>query len=247
MKLLKFSKIKNNAKLAHMGNGAYSFSLPAGHSCPFANACLSKADPKTGKITDGPNNEFRCFSASTEAIFPAVRRQRWYNFRLFKKTRNQTMLIAKSIPNDAKIIRWFVSGDFYSEDLFKAVINVARMYPKIVYYAYTKSTPWLIKYKDEIPKNLRFTASYGGKLDNLIEQHDLKSAKVVFHPNEAKELGLKIDHDDSLAINSKKSFALLLHGKQAAKSEASLAQSVMRKEGIEFAYKSGKHAEIEKH
>ncbi len=247
MKLLKFSKVKNNAKLAHMGNGAYSFSLPAGHSCPFAKACLSFADPKTGKITDGKDNQFRCFSASAESIFPAVRRQRWYNFKLLKKTRNMTMLIAKSIPSDAKIIRIFVSGDYHSEEAFKSWINVSKMYPKIIFYSYTKATPWLIKYKDEIPKNLRFTASYGGKLDNLIDQNNLKSAKVVFHPNEAKELGLKIDHDDSLAINSKKSFALLLHGKQAAKSEASIAQSIMRKEGIEFAYKSGKHAETEKH
>ncbi len=236
MKLLKFSRVKGNAKLKVLGSKAYTFSLPAGHSCPFAKECLSFADEKTGKTTDGPDTKFRCFSASTEAIFPATRRQRHYNFKLLKKSTNQMMLIAKSIPSDAKIIRIHVSGDYYNEAYFVAWMKVAKMTPNIVYYGYTKSVRYLAKYKDEMPSNFRFTASYGGKEDKLIEKHDLKSAKVVFHPNEAKAQKLKIDHDDSLAINSKKSFALLLHGKQAKDSIASKALSVMNSEGIEYSY-----------
>ena len=44
--MLKFSK--GNAKL---DGKIFSVSLPAGHSCPFANECLSKVDKDNGKIT----------------------------------------------------------------------------------------------------------------------------------------------------------------------------------------------------
>ena len=58
----------------------------------------------------------------------------------------------------------------------------------------------------------------------------------MYHPDHAKRMGLEIDHDDSLAMYGKESFALLLHGTQPAKSEASEAISKMRKENIKFSY-----------
>ncbi len=58
---LKFGN--GNSKLAE---GIFTFSLPAGHFCPFANECKSKASRKDGTITDGPNTTFRCFAASNE-------------------------------------------------------------------------------------------------------------------------------------------------------------------------------------
>ena len=78
--MLKFNKAKEQAKLkaietwlGYMPN-IYSFSLPSGHTCPFALDCLSKADRITGKITDGLNTLFRCFQASIEAISPTARK-----------------------------------------------------------------------------------------------------------------------------------------------------------------------------
>ena len=235
--LLKFSPVKNNAKLIGLGKTGYTFSLPAGWSCPFAHDCLAKADEHTGKMTMGANASFKCFSASTESIFTAARAQRHYNFKTLKSSRNMKGLILRSIPKNADIIRTHVSGDFYNEQYFMAWLEVAKMKPSIVFYGYTKSIRYLVKYKNEIPKNFRFVASWGGTEDHLILEHGLKSAYVVYHPEEAESLGLEIDHDDSKAYaNDKKSFALLLHGKQKPDSEAALALKRMNREKIEYSY-----------
>ena len=134
--LLKFQQ--GNAKL---GKNIYTFSLPAGHSCPFANDCLSKADKLTGKLTDGPNTQFRCFAASAEAVYPNVRIARWHNFDLLKKLNSNESkdLILQSLPKKANIIRIHVSGDFFNESYFMAWLQVAKLRPNVLFYAYTKS------------------------------------------------------------------------------------------------------------
>jgi hypothetical protein len=55
---------------------------------------------------------------------------------------------------------------------------------------------------------------------------------VVFSPEEAKKLGLEIDHDDRLAYGSEQSFALLLHGQQRPETQAAKAMSAPRKVGL---------------
>jgi hypothetical protein len=229
MELLKFQK--GNAKL---DKNIMLFSLIAGHACPFAKDCLSKVNFKTGKLEDGPDTQFRCFSASSEALFPKVFEARKHNWDLLRKLRSvdsMAELIHKSLPAKAKIVRVHVSGDFFNQTYFDAWMQVARMNPQTIFYAYTKSVPYWVERINEIPENFSLTASKGGRNDNMIENYNLKYAEVVFSEEEAKEKGFQIDHDDSLAIYSKKSFALLLHGGQPAGSVASKALSALRKEG----------------
>lgn len=228
-KLLKFGN--GNAKLSV---DIATFSLPAGHTCPAANECLSSVNRLTGKVTDGKDCQFRCFAASQECIYRNVRNNRWHNYDLLRKHRTVKRianLIQQSLPK-FNFVRVHVSGDFYSESYFVAWLNVAIANPDIVFYGYTKMLPFLVKYKEEIPSNFRFTASKGGKFDHLIEKHDLKFAEVVFSVNEAMEKNLEIDHDDSHAIFSKESFGLLLHGTQPEGSTASKALSKLKKLGL---------------
>lgn len=228
VELLSFQK--GNAKL---GKSIYTFSLPSGFTCPFAKDCLSKADRTTGKITDGPDTQFRCFSASQEALFPAVRNSRWNNFELVKKAivNNSLIdLIVSSLPKKATVVRIHVAGDFFSQTYFNAWIAVAKQLPNVIFYAYTKSIDYWIVRLNDIPDNFKLNASYGGKHDSLIEQYNLKYAKVVYSVNEAN--GLVIDHDDTSAYMQNNSFALLLHGTQPKGSKAAKALSALRKEGI---------------
>ena len=222
---------KGNAKL---GSFIRTFSLVAGSTCPSANLCQSFANRETGKIRDGKNTQFRCFSATSEQIFPSVRKARWHNFDLLKSCKSSgemATVIQDSIPSNTNYIRCHVSGDFYNETYFKAWLQVARNNPAAIIYGYTKQITFLVKYKKQIPANFRLTASYGGLHDNLIKKHKLISAKVVFSVNEAENLGLEIDHDDSKAIDYKKSFGLLLHGIQPAGSEAGIAMAKLKKAG----------------
>ena len=233
MQLLKFQQ--GNAKL---GKNIFTFSLPAGHACPFANECLSKADKLTGKLTDGPNTQFRCFAASAEAVYPNVRIARWHNFDLLKKLNSNESkdLILASLPKKANIVRIHVSGDFFNEAYFLAWLQVVKARPEVLFYAYTKSLIYWVNYIKEIPGNLVLNASEGGKLDAQILEHGLKFAKVVYSPEQAEELGLLIDHTDEAAYKTKESFALLIHGQQPKGSKASQSIKDLKARNIKFSY-----------
>ena len=226
--LLSFQK--GNAKL---GKLIYTFSIVSGYTCPFAKDCLARVDRLTGKLTDGPHTQFRCFSASQEALFPAVRKSRWDNFeKILNAIKNNTLveLIMNSIPKKATVIRVHVAGDFFNQVYFNAWMEVAKRLPSVTFYAYTKSIGYWVNQLGNIPSNFKLNASYGGKQDSLIEQYNLKYAKVVFSVEQA--VNLKIDHDDTSAYMRDESFCLLIHNTQPKGSEASKALSKLRKLGI---------------
>ena len=230
---LKFGQ--GNAKLGHE---IFTFSLPAGHSCPGACKCLSKADPDTGKVKDGQKTEFRCFAASQEAVHTTVRAARWHNYiqLLACKTAGaydsvkMKDLLLESLPVKATKVRIHVSGDFFAQQYFDAWLAVALERPEVVFYAYTKSLRFWINRLVDIPENLRLTASRGGNFDRYIEQYSLPEVQVIFHPDDAGIL--EIDHDDSHAIDpGRTKFALLLHGTQPANSPAAEAKRRLTVEG----------------
>ena len=222
-----------NAKLA---KSISTFSLPAGHSCPFARECLSKTDHLTGRVTDGVHCRFRCFSATTEARATNVRKMRWHNFNLLRRARTEKSmgkLIQDSLPLMVDKVRVHVSGDFFSERYFLAWLNVALNNPSILFYGYTKALPFMVKYRKYFPGNFRFVASKGGTHDHLIKEHGLRYAEVVFSIEEAEAKGLDIDHDDSHAISAdSRPFALLLHATQPAGTPAAEAWTKIKKSGI---------------
>jgi Gene product 88 len=233
---LKF--LKGNAKL---GSDVWTFSIPAGHTCPGACQCKAKVDRQGGKLVDGPQTQFRCFSATQEVAFRSVRQSRWSNMDLLKprtSVPDLMDLIVASVPNTAEIIRVHVSGDFYSQNYFDAWMYTADLFGHVKFYAYTKSIPfwlgWHSRYGD-LPSNFMLTASEGGRFDSLIEPW-MTTASVVFHPEEAEAKGLEIDHDDSHAQNPEKDFALLIHGVGAKGSEHSQALKRLKEEGITFSY-----------
>lgn len=225
VKLLSFKS--GNAKLADY---ITNFSLPAGHSCPFAKDCQSKACIKTGKIVDGPHCVFRCYAASMEIVYPNVRRHRWENFDLLKASNDKGKLIADSLP-DSIITRLHVSGDFFSQEYFDAWLEVARLYPNVRFYGYTKALPFWVKRMKKMPSNLSLVASRGGTHDFLIDEYKLPNCRVVFSAAEAEQLGLEIDHNDSHAISYSKPFALLIHGTQPKGTPASKAWYALERKG----------------
>jgi len=231
MQLLKFSR--ENKKLDKLAlevydkqgiyPNVYSVSIPSGRSetCPYADKCKAYVD--NGKIVSNDDYiDYRCYSASMEAVYPAQLKSRDYNFELLKNcnkdTQELTNLINASIPIEAHIIRIHVGGDFYSQPYFDAWLNVAMLNPHRRFYSYTKSLPFWVNRLSSISignfPNLELIASRGGTKDKLINEHQLKEAIVVYSEKEAKERNLEIDYTDYLACYEKESFALLIHGVQ---------------------------------
>ena len=112
--LLKYSK--GNAKKNY-----YSFSLPAGLSCPSAFNCLAFVKIVDNKriIKDSKFAEFRCYSASDEVRHTNVYNQRKHNFRLLKACKSVDEiynLLDESIPKiKFSPFRVHDSGDFYNQ------------------------------------------------------------------------------------------------------------------------------------
>lgn len=227
---LKFAK--GNAKLE---KDTAIFSLPAGHACPAALLCQSRADKLTGKLTDGNRNVFRCYAASAENLFRNIRVSRWRNFEALQACKGVTAmadLILRSMPvKGIKLCRIHSSGDFFSQSYFDAWLAVARSKPDVIFYAYTKALPYWIARSSDVPSNFRLVASRGGRYDSLIEAHNLRNVKVVFSEAEAIKANLPLDHDDTLAWKETGNFALLLHGTQPAGSYASKVLYSLRKQG----------------
>lgn len=232
--LLKFSEANAKIKNLEKFGKVFSFDLPAGKTCPFADKCKSQVNcDENGKrkIQDGPNCEFRCFSASQEVLFTNVYNARKHNYDLLKNLDIDSMveLIEKSFPSKAGVIRLHVSGDFFNMSYFMAWIEVAKNHPNVVFYAYTKSVKYWTLMQNDIPSNMVLTASKGGVDDELITQHGLRSATVVYSELEAGDL--PIDHTDELAANPELkhiSFALLLHGTQPKGSSAAKAKVALK-------------------
>jgi hypothetical protein len=220
-----------------------TFGLPAGHACPFAAACRSRASRQTGHIRDGPDTAFRCYAASTEARLPGVRRSRWHNFhalRACRSTEEMARLILDGLSPLAPVVRVHDSGDFFSQEYFDAWLTVAAERPRTTFYAYTKALPSWLARLDQVGDghtpgplpNLVLTASFGGTHDDLIARHGLRSARVVFAEPEAAALGLEVDHDDSHAMAHGPDFALLLHGTQPPGTPAAQAVAALRRAGF---------------
>jgi hypothetical protein len=203
---------------------------------------LSKADPDTGKITDGARTEFRCFSASNEAVFSNVRNARWHNYQALLTAKTAKAMsallidgLADTVTRKTKAVRIHVSGDFFNQDYFDAWLLAAQNFPDTKFYAYTKSLNLWVARLNMLPPNFTLIASFGGRHDQLIAKFSLPSAVVVYHPEEAEALGLQIDHDDSHA-QAGRTFALLVHGTQPKGSKASEALKRMDLEGVTYSY-----------
>lgn len=242
--LLKFGE--GNAKL---DKKISTFALPAGRTCPFAKDCLAYVQTSIDddgnlvrKLVDGPYTKFRCYAASLEVARPNVYRANKHNFDLLKKCesiKEIEELIDLSLPKKNNYIRIHTSGDFYSEDYFKAWLNIAKKYKDYTFYTYTKCIQYVLNNLNKISKNFIITCSHGGKQEDLLTKNldKLKSVKIYFSPEASKKEGVKIDHDDSLALDPNvKLFGLLLHGVQPKNTKASAAIKDMKNRNIKFSY-----------
>ena len=250
-KLERLAKVPELRTWLQNGRKIKAFNLLSGYSCPQANECLAKVqatpnpEKKSGldlKVIDGENCQFRCFSATNEATYPSVYQSRKKNFDAIKACKTvgeMVKLIHDALPKNTGIVRIHVAGDFFNEKYFQAWCVVAQLNPETLFYAYTKSLNYWLDNQMQVPENFVLTASRGGRLDHLIDKHNLREAKVVFSTEEADALGYEIDHTDEHAAipeYADKSFALLIHGKQPKGSKASAAIKSLKANNIEFSY-----------
>ena len=240
--LLKFSK--GNSKLP---KSTLIFSLSAGHSCPGALDCKSSVferEDGTRFLKDGESTKFRCYAASAEVLRKNAYLMRKHNFELMRGARSleeKVDIIYRSMLKvglkNIDTVRVHESGDYFLYSYFQAWMVIAKRFPHLKFYSYTKSLPFFLRGAAEgiIPDNFIFTASFGGKFDDSIQKHGLKNVKVVTNKEEleqARSEGRSFDHDDSHALIQGESFALMVHGTQPKGSKAAKTWDKLIKSGV---------------
>ena len=254
---------KNNAKL----EWPY-FSLPAGYTCPFATVCKNfpakwEGPVKGGKfkkpasweknVKPGPQAEIMCYAARAQGQYPGANIQAFKNLDLLKRMKTKEKmanLIIKSMEYhglaNTDILRIHEAGDFFSQDYLDAWIEVAKRMPQTLFYAYTVSLPYYMARKNSLPKNFKIIASMDKHNEKFIMDNGLRYSRVVGSEEEARELGLPIDVDDSIAWGSDDDFALVIHGSQPKGSEAAETLKQNRKSGLYDKIKQAKKSNQQK-
>jgi hypothetical protein len=117
-------------------------------------------------------------------------------------------------------VRIHDSGDFYSMDYLHKWAWIMDQHPQIEFYAYTKALPLiraLRKTRPGVPDNFTVIYSYGGVLDNQINDDIQRHAKVFSSVEELYAAGyVDASHDDLIAVQSPNhKIGLVYHGSKA--------------------------------
>jgi hypothetical protein len=232
-RLVRFSH--GNSKLP---NSTMILSLPAGHACPGAKDCLARVPRHGGPVVLGSDSSFICYAASAERYRPTVRALRWANFDALalQDARSCLQILVTSFYRQHRSyterVRFFESGDAFSAALAEAIVCFSLVVQPMIVYLYSKNLPVWLRWLQDTPPNLRITASWGGRFDHLIGEHFDRSARVVQNAQEATDLSLPVDFDDSLAYgDTPLHFAHLVHGWQPKGSAMAEAINERRRRG----------------
>ena len=200
-------KWNQNEKLAKTSGEVYNivgFGLPADkdfehngetlNTCPGALACRGVCYAKQGAYN-----------------FPLSIASRKYNLEMSLRPDFAQMAIA-DLKRYRKVntVRIHDSGDFYNQEYYNKWCEIARAFPHITFYAYTKTVNmdlWTNK-----PDNFKITQSLGGKHDKLVNL-DMPHSRI-FTDDAARINAGYVDGntDDSPAIKGLVKIGLVYHG-----------------------------------
>jgi len=171
----------NNGKLrktsqftGYKKDWSYTFSLPAGFTCPFAGTCINYCYALW-------NNNFRHeYNNCNKHNYYLI-----YNNLINNGVNGAINIILQSIPSNAHLIRINESGDYFLYKYLLAWSEVAKIRKDIIFYSYTKSLPYLYQF-----------LSRGGELsDNfkIVMSLDCSPEAKLFIPK-LKRLGVRAVH-----------------------------------------------------
>lgn len=200
-----------NAKMKYTGKvnkaHCWTFSIPAKKTCPFAGACKAFCYASSGNYTcPEPQACYaRNFEASKRHDFPRV----------------MAAQIREAVRLDSKrglstVVRLHDTGDLYSQAYLMKWVKVAQECPEVLFYGYTKSHPLLSGI--DLPPNLFFIPSEGGKRDDMIK--GFPRAVVVpvgYAPKAGEVMGQKDDLFNLRVILGGSILCLEAHGARRSK------------------------------
>jgi hypothetical protein len=203
--------------------GTYNFGIPAWR------AAAGKAGDQKGPFTCPGAGACAKGCFAQDGMFKTPGVQNAYEWR-YEQTKDPKKFVElleaeiKAHPN-MQALRVHDSGDFYSKEYLNTWLEIAASHPKIHFYAYTKSLPWVKEAQKEgkVPANFTINFSYGGKYDHLIDPEVDRHAKVFKNKEDLEAAGYTdASLDDAVAAKGKANkIGLVFHstagGKKGAK------------------------------
>ena len=122
---------------------------------------------------------------------------------------NQMVVPSKICRKPYNVVRLHDSGDFYSQEYLDAWATIAATFPRVIFYAYTKSLHLSF---DNVPANLHIIQSVGGRHDNLVQLGSSHSRIFSSHAARKRAGYLDGNLSDIPAIQGKVKIGLVAHG-----------------------------------
>jgi hypothetical protein len=175
-----------NGKLKKAEFYTVNFGIPALKTCPMAEAC----------------KDF-CYANKGAYAWPQVKQAYEWRFQQTRKPEFITMAIdALSRIRKLQKVRIHDSGDFYNKEYLYKWIEIAKAFPKIEFYAYTKRVKLLKDNWNALPSNMTIIFSIGGKEDHLIDQNVDRHSKIFNTIEELSNAGyIDTSYNDSNAVS----------------------------------------------
>lgn len=183
----------------------YNFGIPAYMSasgvttCPNARECVKPCYARQGNYVRFPN----VANALENRLDLYLKDDASFALQLISEIKSKRKITH---------IRVHDSGDFFSSDYLDLWLYVARKFPKVKFYAYTKMVGMIkeAKLEGKIPSNFTFIFSYGGSEDHLINPKTDRHSKVFINESDSKYIDAS--NNDLLAIGRVKRIGLVYHG-----------------------------------
>jgi hypothetical protein len=199
-----------NEKLNKDNGGVYTivgFGIPADYdfevdgkkynTCPAALACR---DP--------------CYAKQGMYRFSNVVNARKYNLDMSL----QSDFVDNAITDLKRMrkvntVRIHDSGDFYNHEYYRKWCDIAKAFPHIIFYAYTKTVNMDL-FSDK-PDNFRITQSLGGKHDNLVNLNMPHSRIFTTDDDRIRAGYIDGNVNDVPAIEGITNIGLVYHGNKS--------------------------------
>lgn len=112
--------VKGNTKL---GEGIYSFSIPAGSTCPGQSPTCAR----------------HCYAKSGNYVWSNVVASHSRNWEAARKRGFVARMVREIDRTRPRVVRIHAAGDFYSAGYCRKWAEIARACPEVTFYAYTRS------------------------------------------------------------------------------------------------------------
>lgn len=161
-----------NRKLAKFGGA--SLDLPACKTCPMRGTCAKD-----------------CYALKLMRIYKGYRNKVMRNYKLSQSALFVPTVSAEIERFSPEFFRMHGGGDFYNQGYLNKWLKIMKNFPKVQFYAYTKS----LHLEFGKPKNFTLIKSFGGKLDHLIKKGDYQALIIPKHGDVPKGYVEGLDND----------------------------------------------------